>query len=95
MSKWLSEHKGMVLIRCHIQPGASKNEVAGAHGDRMKIRIKAPPVDGKANKELIAFLSKVMGVPKGSLSILRGLSSKQKDVLCEEGDLERISECFE
>lgn len=85
----------MVLIRCHIQPGASKNEVAGAHGDRMKIRIKAPPVDGKANKELIAFLSKVMGVPKGSLSILRGLSSKQKDVLCEEGDLERISECFE
>lgn len=94
MPVWLKEDKRGVVICCHIQPGGSRSEVVGEHGERIKIKIKAPPVDGKANKELIAFLSKLLRMPKSSLGILRGETSRQKDVLCLGADLELISERF-
>lgn len=85
---FLSEDKNGVLIRCHAQPGSSKTEISGAYGDRIKIRLQAPPIEGKANKELVKFLAKTLKVPKSSLILLRGETSRQKDILCNAIDLE-------
>ncbi len=72
-----------LTLRVIIQPAASKDEIIGLHGERLKIRLKAPPQDGKANKQLITFLAKTLGVPRSGVNISRGLSSRQKTVKIE------------
>lgn len=71
---------GRVRLHLWIQPNASKSEVIGPFENSLKIKIKAPPVDGKANKEVIEFLSDLLDVPKKNISILRGDSSRKKCV---------------
>ena len=71
---------GSVVLMLHIQPGARKTEVAGLHGDALKIRLAAPPVDGKANAALLAFLVKACSVPKSAVSLLSGETSRSKRV---------------
>jgi len=72
-----------VLLKLHIQPGATKTEIVGLHGDRLRIRLKAPPVDGKANAGLIRFLSDILKVPKGRITITHGEAGRQKTVFVE------------
>jgi uncharacterized protein (TIGR00251 family) len=69
-----------LLLFCHVQPGAKRSEFASLHGERIKIRLHAPPVDGKANSQLIAFLSEVFAVPKHAVKIESGELSRQKRV---------------
>ena len=69
-----------LILFCHLQPGAKRSEFAGEHGERIKIRLNAPPVDGKANTQLIAFLSKAFAVPKHAVQIESGVLSRQKRV---------------
>jgi uncharacterized protein (TIGR00251 family) len=69
-----------VVLTLHIQPGAKKTEVAGAHGEALKVRLGAPPVDGKANDCLIAFLAERLGLPKSRVILESGLSSRSKRV---------------
>lgn len=66
------------LIDLYIQPGAKKTEIAGEHDGRLKIRLKADPVDGKANKALIDFFSKLLKVRKQDISIVHGEKSRFK-----------------
>jgi hypothetical protein len=68
----------MSKLSIRVIPNASKNEVAGKEGGTWKIRLAAPPVDGKANEALVEFLSDVLDVPKGAIEIVRGHASKQK-----------------
>lgn len=63
-----------------IQPKASKNEIIGPHNGALKIKITAPPVDGKANAALIEFLSDVLDVPKRNIEILKGETGRNKSV---------------
>lgn len=69
-----------LLLSCHLQPKASCDEFSGAHGERLKIRITAPPVDGKANAHLIGFLAAQFGVAKQAVVIERGDTGRQKTV---------------
>ena len=62
----------------HAQPGAKKSEVVGLHGDALKVRIAAPPVDGKANAALIDWAARAFGVPKKQVELLHGASARQK-----------------
>jgi uncharacterized protein (TIGR00251 family) len=78
---YLLSHSEGTLLRLHIQPKASKTAIIGKHGDRLKIAIKSPPVDGKANAELCKFIAKSCRVPKSAVQILRGESCRQKDIL--------------
>lgn len=71
---------GGVEIALHIQPRASRTECIGAHGDALKIRLAAPPVDGEANDELVRFLAKTLGVPKSAVTIVSGATGKRKKV---------------
>jgi uncharacterized protein (TIGR00251 family) len=69
-----------VILELHVQPGASRSEFAGRHGERIKVRLAAPAVEGKANEALIDFLSRHFKVPRRSVRILSGLKSRQKRV---------------
>ena len=67
-------------VLVHVVPRASRTEVVGRHGDAIKIRIKAPPVDGAANQELTRFLAKHFGVPRSAVQLLSGASGRNKRV---------------
>lgn len=71
---------GSVTLSLHIQPGASRTEAAGQHGEALKLRLAAPPVDGKANAGLIAFLADTLDCPKSAVELVAGSSSRQKRV---------------
>ncbi len=71
---------GDLLLVCHLQPNASRSEFAGLHGDALKIRIQAPPVEGKANTELVKFLAKAFGVGKRDIDIISGELNRHKRV---------------
>lgn len=77
---WYQTGAAGVTIRVHAQPGAKRTAVAGLHGDCLKLRLASPPVDGKANECLIDFFASRLGVKKGQVSIIRGLSSRRKTV---------------
>ncbi len=83
-----------VILRLHIQPGASRTEISGMHGDRIKIRVKAPPVDGAANEEVLSFLATVLGLAARDVVLVRGATSRQKDVSvqaeCSDSVLKRL-----
>ena len=64
----------------HVQPGAGRSEFAGMHGDALKLRLAAPPIEGKANAELIRFLAEAFGVPQRNVLLLRGETSRAKMV---------------
>lgn len=83
---WLREGvDGSLTLTLHIQPGAKKTGFAGLHGDAMKIRLAAPPVDGKANAALCAFLADFCKVPKSAVSLISGEASRAKRVRIEGG----------
>ena len=77
---WLVADGTGVTLRLHIQPGAKKTEVVGPHGEALKIRLAAPPGDGKANACLIEFLADQLGVAKSVVSLVSGESSRAKRV---------------
>ena len=77
---WLLADGDGVTLRLHIQPGAKKTEVAGLHGEALKIRLAAPPVDGKANACLVAFLADRLGVARASIRLVSGDTSRAKRV---------------
>lgn len=70
-----------VVVSLRIVPRASKDEVRGVLGDALKIRLQAPPVEGKANEALVRFLSKTLGVPARDVCLLSGATGRAKRVL--------------
>lgn len=92
MNNWFHADKdGAFCLALHIQPGAKKSGVAGLHGEALKIRLAAPPVDGKANAALLAYLAEVLNIPKSAVSLKSGQSSRQKVVRVEGVDAARLS----
>jgi len=69
-----------VVLSLHVQPGAARTEVAGTHGDALKVRLAAPPVDGKANAALLRYLADAFDVPLRQVALVRGETSRQKTV---------------
>ncbi len=67
-----------ILLQIKVIPGASANTVVGLEGDSVKLKIAAPPEKGKANKEIIAFLSELIGIKKKNLVIEKGEKSRIK-----------------
>ena len=74
---------GPNAVPFYVQPRASKTEVVGRHGAAIKIRVKAPPVDGAANEELVRFLAKRFKVPRTAVELVSGSSSRHKQIAIE------------
>ncbi len=80
LGKCAIEQSEGVELRVHIQPRASKTEIIGLHGEALKIRLAAPPVDGQANAELCRYLARQVGVPQKDVQMKSGVNSRQKRV---------------
>jgi len=80
------------LVRVKAVPGAKRDEVAGRLGDRLKIRVSAPPEGGKANSAIAALLAKALGVKERDAEVVQGFSSAEKTVLVRGVDAAIINE---
>lgn len=69
-----------VIIRVYVAPRSSVNKVVGEHNGALKVALTAPPVEGAANKALLEFLSKILGVPKAAVALVSGETSRNKSV---------------
>jgi len=85
---WYQIGRDGVSLQIQAQPGAKRTEVAGLHGDCIKVRLASPPVDGKANACLVKFIAERLGVKKSQVTITRGLSSRRKTVLVQAADFQ-------
>ncbi|MDA0737659.1 MAG: DUF167 domain-containing protein [Nitrospirae bacterium] len=72
--------KGGVILSVYVQPKASKTEFVGMHGDALKFRVAAPPVEGEANTELCRHLAKLFSLPQRGVSISSGQASRNKRI---------------
>lgn len=77
-------------VRIRVVPRASRTEAAGPHGDALRVRVAAPPVDGKANAALVMYLAKELAVPRSAVRIVRGDTGRTKTVEVR-GDPARLS----
>ena len=80
----ISSAEGGAAFPVRVVPRASKNQISGRHGEAVKIRLTAPPVEGAANEALISFLSEILGVRKSQIEILSGHASRDK-IVCVVG----------
>lgn len=81
---------GSLLLRLHVQPRASGNALAGLQGDALKLRLTTPPVDGKANKAVLAYLAKLLHLPQSALIIKSGQQSRSKTVVIKGADAQQV-----
>ncbi|MGD9017757.1 MAG: DUF167 domain-containing protein [Desulfobacterales bacterium] len=79
------DHPEGLVLNVRVQPKASRNKIAGRHGEAVKVMLTAPPVDGEANRQCIQFLAKVLKRPKSTLDIVSGFSSRNKRILIRTG----------
>ncbi len=75
---WVAEHPAGARFRVAARPGASRHAVAGLHDGALKVQLNAQPEKGQANKALIAFLAKALGVGRGDLALVAGQTSRTK-----------------
>jgi uncharacterized protein len=75
---WCRRTAGGWTFAVHVQPGARRSEVAGRHGDRLKIRIAAPALDGRANDALVALVAGTLGVSKARVAVVKGARAREK-----------------
>ena len=78
---FLRETKEGLLLTIRVTPRSARDEIVGTHGNALKIRLNAPPVDGKANSQLIRFLGERLKVPLSRIQIVRGRMGREKQVL--------------
>ena len=76
----LSARGSGVLLLVSVMPNAKRTEVDGLHDGALRLRLAAPPIDGRANEALVAWLAKALGVPRRDVEVLRGESSRRKQV---------------
>ena len=76
----IDEHNGCVRFAVRVQPRASRSEIVGVHGDALKVRLAAPPVDGAANVALVELLAEALGVPRRAVRIVAGATARGKIV---------------
>ena len=92
MADWLRETAdGSLLLALHIQPGARQTGFAGLHGEAMKLRLAAQPIEGRANAALCAFLAEFCGVPKSAVTLVSGETSRAKRVRVDRATLAAVA----
>ncbi|HET7831754.1 MAG TPA: DUF167 family protein [Gallionella sp.] len=78
MAEWYRQNGELLTLTLHIQPGAKRSEIAGLHGDALKIRLAAPPIEGRANEALLKFIAQLFEVPLRQVELKQGGQSRHK-----------------
>jgi uncharacterized protein (TIGR00251 family) len=81
-ASWYQWHaqRGLLIVHVHVQPNARRTEIAGLHGSRLKLRLAAPAVEGRANALLVGFLARLFDLPGAQVMIRHGLHGRIKTV---------------
>jgi uncharacterized protein (TIGR00251 family) len=90
----LNEKEDAVTIKVRVQPRAPRTEIAGEHGGALKLKVAAPPVDGKANEECRRYLAKLLKVSATSVEIISGESSRDKVIRVSNMSARRVLEAL-
>jgi uncharacterized protein (TIGR00251 family) len=80
VSAWYRRNGDVLTLTLHVQPGAKRSEVSGLHGDALKIRLAAPPIEGRANDALCRFIAEIFGVALKQVELRQGAQSRHKVV---------------
>lgn len=80
MADWYRRNGDVITLTLHVQPGAKRSEISGLHGDALKIRLAAPPIDGKANEALLKYIASLFDVPMRQVALKQGGQSRHKVV---------------
>jgi len=86
----VSEKNGSALFSVRVKPGGKKDELLGVHDGALKLSVKAPPIEGKANRAVTKFISKILGVAPSRVDIVSGESSRTKRVRVEGMDAQEV-----
>lgn len=86
----LRQTKEGVELSLHILPNAPRSQIVGLHNGCLKLKIKAPPIDGKANEAIVEFFSEFLKIPKSQISFGRGAKSKSKTIVIHGIPLEEL-----
>ena len=79
-----------IKVNIHLQPGAKRSAFAGLYGERLKVAVQAPPVDGKANSALAEFIAKTLSLPVRDVILTCGMTSRDKTFLLKTSEQELI-----
>ena len=90
MPDCLQETAAGVMLRLHVQPRSSKNQLVGFQGESLKVKLCSPPVDGAANKHCCEYLAKLFGLSRSRVELIAGEKARQKRVLLHGVDLASV-----
>ena len=90
VNPWYKENKNGLTINIYVIPRSSRSEIVGIYNDCLKIKLKSPPVDNAANKELVQFLADTLKISKRNIEIISGHKQKKKVVYIKGSDLSTI-----
>ena len=76
----IRDDRGALTFDVLVQPRASRAKIGPVHGDRLKIGVTAPPVDGEANAAVIELIAKQLGIARGAVEVIAGASSRRKTI---------------
>ncbi len=77
---WFRRNGDVIILTLHVQPGAKTSEITGLHGDALKLKLAAPPVEGRANAALLKYIAGRFGVPQRQVELKQGSQSRHKVV---------------
>lgn len=80
MSAWYRRNGEVLTLTLHVQPGAKRTDIAGLHGEALKVRLAAPPIEGRANEALLKFIAESFGVSLRQVELKQGGQSRHKVV---------------
>ena len=80
MADWYRRNADVVTLTLHVQPGAKRSEIAGLHGEALKIRLAAPPIEGRATQALLKYIAGLFDVPLRQVELRQGGQSRHKVV---------------
>ena len=88
---WYRRNGEVITLTLHVQPGAKRSEVVGLHGDALKIKLAAPPIEGRANDALLKFIAGLFAVPLRNTELKQGEQSRHKVVAVTSSKVEPAS----
>ncbi len=93
----VTDHPAGLLLKVRVQPKSSRNMTAGLHGEALKLKLTAPPVEGAANKMCMEYLAEVLAVPKSRLELITGHKARAKQILvhCPPAEKPRLRRLIE
>lgn len=90
MDNFYTEKDGDLFLRIKAVPNSSKNEICGLYEDALKVKLKAPAVENKANEELVKYFAKLLKLPKSNVFLKSGGTSKHKTLCCQNCSAEKL-----